>query len=514
MLNKTTSENRSTETNFPLLPILTLGMGLLLSLILLVSVFLGIPLIGLAGGVGVTGTFLFIFCFPAKLKRRIKYLSVLLTLIILPFQNTLNLVVGFSIRALILVIWALFFVDLILVLFSSPKRVRQLSFFEQMALVLSGWAVIYLPVSFLVADSLLGGIQGFLVQFQGIFAYFVVRSLKLTERQTKKILLIMLISLVVMVGYGFYEFIWGQYQLIDWLVAHSNHPYIQQAQGQVYLGYYRQLQSGIDYYRAQSFELEFVSFGYSGYVLSSCLLAVVLLSRRWRKSPWLWMALLASALGLISSVTLSAIAIFFFSFWFIGWEALRHRGNAKYVWILMPILAIISLISIWFISPHTFAPVQKRLEKISLADRSQVHLIDNQKVLAQVLPQVVLIGRGTGTSGPGSGHSGYFIEQEYAGNAAEWSWLGLGIYMVFMFSLLRHIIRLKRRYQWGSLGYALGTGLLCVTIGYLLIGFYHNVWGQSSIDVQFMILLILWTQGRAIFSDVIPGNKKCLKRHE
>jgi hypothetical protein len=63
-----------------------------------------------------------------------------------------------------------------------------------------------------------------------------------------------------------------------------------------------------------------------------------------------------------------------------------------------------------------------------------------------------------------------------------------------MISLLMHISKITRSYQWRSIVYALGDGIYCVTLVYILIGFSHNVWGQATIDVHFMMLLGIWSQ--------------------
>jgi hypothetical protein len=513
MLNQSKKVN-TTDLVIKLFPFLLLALSPVMVYVLLKYFSEKMLLLAAAGMAGLLFTFLFIFCLPLRVKRRIEYLSVLGILVILPFQNSLNLLIGFSIRAPILGLWAFFFMDTLLTQFASRReQTWKLCLFEAMALLLTFWAIIYLPVA-AWAGSIFGGVYGFIVQFQGILAYFVIRSLSLTEKQIRKLLAVMLVSLVIMVGYGFYEFMWAQYKHIDWLVAHSRHPFVQDLGSLAGRAYYRQQWVAGASYRSQSFELEFVSFGYSGYVLSSVLLAVVVLGRRWRKSRRMRIALGLAVLGLGSSVTLSAIGIFFLSFWIVGWEAFRRRGNAKYAWILLPTLAMAGIIVAWAIFPHIFVPIQERLAGLSLADRHQIHTRGNLVLLERVLP-FVLMGRGTGTSGPGAlkffpseEFPTYFTENEYLGNIAEWGLPGLLVYLLFMFSLARHIIRLKRRYRWGSLGYALGVGLFCVTIGYSLIGFYHNVWGQSSIDVQFMTLLALWTQGSTLFDDGGPGVQR------
>jgi hypothetical protein len=456
----------------------------------------------LAGAAGAVLAFVFVFCVSSPLKRRIKYLSMLGLLIILPFQNSLNLLIGFSIRPLTLGLPIFFLVDDILAFWSlKRKRIRRLNLFDVSALSLIIFAVFYLPVSAL-AGSILGGAYGFVTQFQGLFAYFVIRKLSLNDDQVRKILVAMLISLVMMVGYGFFEFMWAQYRHIDWLVAHSSHPFVQDGANLV-RGYYRQTMSGAAYYRSQSFELEFISFGYSGYVLSSTLLPGVLLSRRWRKNRWMWIALALAVLGLVSSVTISAIGIFFLAFWIVGWEGLRHRGNAKYAWVSLPVLAVVGLIVAGVLFPQVMTPIRQRLSSLSLSARHEVHTRGNLILWDRVSP-FLIFGRGTGTSGPGSAkffpssQYDYFVENEYLSNIAEWGLPGLLFYLLFMFSLGRHILRMKRQYPYGSLGYALGVGLFSIFIGYVLVGFYHNVWGQSSIDVQFMTLLALWTRGQGL----------------
>lgn len=471
----------------------------------------------IAGTAGFVLAFVFVFCFSSSLKQRIKYLSMLGLLIILPFQNSLNLLIGFSIRPLTLGLPIFFLADDVLAFWSVKRNhIRRLYLFEFLALSLILFAVFYLPVS-ARAGSIVGGAYGFVTQFQGLFAYFVIRNLSLNDDQARKILVAMLIPLVIMVGYGFFEFMWAQYEHIDWLVAHSSHPFVQD-RANLIGGYYRQTMSGAAYYRSQSFELEFVSFGYSGYVLSSILLAGVLLVRRWRKSRWMWIALALAVLGLASSVTISAIGIFFLVFWIVGWEGLRHRGNAKYVWVSLPVLAIVSLIIVGVLFPQVMTPIRQRLSSLSLSERHEVHARGNLVLWDQVSP-FLIFGRGTGTSGPGStkffppGQYDYFVENEYLSNIAEWGLPGLLFYLLFMFGLGWHILRMKRRYPCGSLGYALGVGLFCVSVGYVLIGFYHNVWGQSSIDVQFMTLLALWTGGRGLFehgsrSPRIPVGKR------
>jgi hypothetical protein len=463
---------------------------------------------------GFSISLLYMFLFSSALKQQIKYLSIIGLLVILPFQNSINLLLGFSIRPLTLGLPIFFLIDdLIVFLISKRRAIRKPYNFEVVTIGLIVLAISYLPAS-ASAGSLIGGIYSFIFQFQGIFTYFVIRNLSLKEDQSKKLLVIMLISLVIMVGYGIVEFLWAQYSHIDWLVAHSNHPFVQD-QANLISGYYRAAQTGPASYRSQSFELEFISFGYSGYVLSSLLLAVLVLAPRWRKKPWMWVALVLAVLGLASSVTISAIGVFFLSFCIVGFNGLLHRGNAKFVWVLLPVLAVGGLVVTYMLSPQLATPILQRLENLSLSSRHAVHIRFNQFYLEKVKP-FLFFGRGTGTSGPGStkffpfGEYGYFVENEYLSNITEWGILGLLVYLLFMFSLGWHILRKKRQYRYGTLGHALGIGLLSVFIGYVLIGFYHNVWGQSSIDVQFLTLLALWTRGSKLFKSGLAnlGHKQ------
>ncbi|MGD8753946.1 MAG: hypothetical protein PVG14_21125, partial [Anaerolineales bacterium] len=51
---------------------------------------------------GFSISLLYMFLFSSALKQQIKYLSIIGLLVILPFQNSINLLLGFSIRPLTL----------------------------------------------------------------------------------------------------------------------------------------------------------------------------------------------------------------------------------------------------------------------------------------------------------------------------------------------------------------------------------------------------------------------------
>jgi hypothetical protein len=437
------------------------------------------------------------------LLGKFKFVVILMLIVILPFQNTLNLLLGFSIRPVTLGLLAVSFFHSILTLL---KRRQKLYFFEQLALLWIGLAIFYIPVTALTSKNIIAGIEagifGLMIQYQGFLAYFVVRGMQFSKLQTFWILKVMLISLTVLVGYGFYEYFWGQYQLLDWLVEHSRHPHILEGE----YGYFRQ-RVGAIYYRSQSFVLEFVSFGYFGYVLSSILFAALALSQQVRKKFILWIALALAMLGLFSSLTLSGIAILLLTICVVGWEAWRKRGNAKYLLLLIPLFAVFSFIVVMIFKPSITETIFEQLDyQKSIAERLQVHIDINKEALNKTPIETLILGRGIGTSGPGSrryfpsNQYDFFIENEYIGNLAETGFLSLILYPLLMISLLMHIRKITRSYQWRSIGYALGVGIYCVTLGYILIGFSHNVWGQAAIDVHFLMLIGIWSQGGEYFN--------------
>jgi hypothetical protein len=431
-----------------------------------------------------------------------KFISVIALLAVLPFQNTLNLVLGTSIRPLTLGLLVVLFLDGLRLL---VKRNHKFNFFEQMALLWIGFALLYIPVTMFAIGSIPkgfeAGIFGFMVQYQGFMAYFIIRSMRLSNRQSVRILKVMFITLTIVVGYGFFEYFWGQYKLLNWLIENSRHPYILEGE----YGYFRQ-RVGAGFYRSQSFILEFVTFGYFGYVLSSILFAVVALSRKARKKKLLWVALTLAVLGLLSSITLSGIAILVLTAGVVGWETLRRRGMAKYAFLLIPIFVVISFLLFIISQPAVVETIEDQLsQQKSIYDRLVVHLEYNVAYLNEIPLETMLLGRGMGTSGPGSRRYfpreqyDFFIENEYLGNVAETGLISFFLYLLLIFALVRYILIIKRQFPWGSHGYALGVGLFCVTLGYILIGFSHNVWGQATIDVQFMMLLALWAQNKTLF---------------
>jgi len=441
---------------------------------------------------------------------RFKFLLILALVIVAPYQNSLNLVLGFSTRPVILGTLAVLFLDGLRVLAQSGQKP---SLMEQAALLWIALAILYIPMAIFTAGSvargILAGIYGFLLQFQGVFAYFAIRSLRLSAAQAKAFLLALVVSLVLMVGYAFYEFLFARYALVNWLVSNSAHPFVQD-QASLMQSYYRMKLSGPAFYRSQSFELEFVSFGYSGFVTSSLVLAMCLLSRRWCRRPLAWIAVVVSSLGLVSSFTISSIASFLVSALLVLCVRTAHKGVPKLGWMGLLVAAAILVAVTILAAPHVVAPIRERLANLQLVERHEVHADAASEYLGRVVPSL-FIGRGTGTAGPGSSkflpkeEYRLFIENEYLGNIAEWGVPGLLIYLFFMFTLARHLIHLLRLYRYGSLGYALLVGLFSVALGYAVIGFYHNVWGQSSIDVQFMSLVALCTQGSGFLHDLGPA---------
>jgi hypothetical protein len=125
------------------------------------------------------------------------------------------------------------------------------------------------------------------------------------------------------------------------------------------------------------------------------------------------------------------------------------------------------------------------------------HHAYNAQFFREEFSKYILLGYGTGVAGPTEAKyfRGYGVEHEYFANAIQWGWPGLLIYILFMLSLLRRTWASRFCFPKGSVRYALSVGLFAVAVGYTLIGFYHNVWGQSSVDVQFLVLLAMLTSG-------------------
>ncbi len=510
MSGKFTNPNQAfTQLNRWVLVAIFAAINLVVPYVLLTRFSLRMAVLAVVGITGLLGGFLAFVTVPLRIRQRIKYLSILAIFVVLPFQNTLNLIVGFSIRAGMLVVITLFFIDTIFTLiFLRGKHVQKLNHFEAASLAFMLLAVLYLPGA-AAAGSLVGGIQSILQRFQGVFAYFIVRNLPLKEKQVKRLVLVMLIPLVIMVAYAVPEFLWWRYQLIDWLVANSTHSFIQEGGA---VGYYRQYWSGSENFRAQSFELTFLALGYSGHMLSSVLLAMVFLSRRWRKKLWPRLALVLAILGTVASATLSSIAIILIAFGMVGLIALQRRGNAKFIWLFAVGFVVIGILAGGIVGqmlfPDQLALIVDRIVHLNIVNRLMVHVGSSESAWRSVSAEVFLIGKGTGvpTMQRYFGLENY-IEHEYLGDLIAWGVLGLVVYSLFMLSLFVLIIHVGRHYVWGSLGYALGVGLFCIALGYFLIGFAHPIWGQTSTDVHFMTLLALWTRGYALFKDVESSNQ-------
>jgi hypothetical protein len=475
--------------------------SIFLGSIVLIALVIGVIIAHLppfVGGVLVIVLFLIFLSFFYFLERAnfswvddLKFKSAIFLVIILPFQNTLNLLVGFSLKPLALI--PMFFcIDQIVLIFASGKF-KKPNFFELFSILLIVYAIIYIPpvllLPFDALDALFGSVLGFFVQLQGLLYYFFIVNIRLTPQRTRRLFVCIIVVLFVLVGYGVYEYLFDQYGLADFLVKHSNHPAISGVEVMLYRQRYYAIEP---VYRSMSFELDFVSLGYYGFFLSSVFFALVLLNPYWRGKIGLWGLLLIAIFGLLSSLTISAIGCFVISCVIIWW-VWREKIKLAYTIVLVTLAIVIFLGAILGIPGVT-----ERIQDVFMGKDIQFasHRELNSRLWSEEFFKYVF-GRGTGVSGNTAINyfEGYFIENEYIGNVSEWGWAGFLLYIFFIFSLLGNTWRLSRIFPKGSVRRALSVGLFTVTIGYILIGFYHNVWGQSNVDVLFLTLLALLQSG-------------------
>jgi hypothetical protein len=473
-----------------------LFLGLITAVVLGTTVAYVGPLIG--GGIAVIlcgmvlGLLYFSSSLPASLVNNIKFTAIVLLVSILPFENTLNLLVGFSLKPLAIIPFFFCIDSAMRTLVSGKHRIPKM--FEFAATTLIIWAILYIPMTLLLPvpplQALMGGLLGFFIQFRALFYYFAVRSISLDSRQTQRLLQVILVTLFVLTAYGVYEYMFDRYGLADYLLEHSQHPAISEydmARGLRYQQY------TIGTYRSMSFSLEFVTFGYSGFVLSSIFFALLLINPHWRKRIRLWILLIVAVLGLLSSQTISAIGSFLMSCALV-WGIWKQKVKLYY-----GIAVLVVIVIIGFIASRSLPEVVDRMVDIVKGDDLQArwHHAYNARFFREEFSKYVLLGYGTGVAGPTEAKyfHGYGVEHEYFANAIQWGWPGLLIYILFMLSLLRRTWVSRFRFPKCSVRYALSVGLFAVAVGYTLIGFYHNVWGQSSVDVQFLVLLAMLTSG-------------------
>jgi hypothetical protein len=439
---------------------------------------------------------------PVVSLSRIKFVALVVLVAILPFENTLNLLIGFSLKPLVLIPFVIC-VDALLHILASGKSARP-KLLNVAAVVLMLWAICYIPVTLLLPvpplHALTGSLLGFFIQFRALIYYFALLSLALDAQQTKRMFWIVLGTLFILVSYGVYEFLFERYGLVNFVLAHSKHAAISEY-GLDRSLYYQQYSSGS--YRSMSFSLEFVAFGYAGFVLASIVSALVCLAPHWRKKAYFWSLPLISVLGLLSSQTVSAIGSFLVSCLLI-WIMWKQKIKMYYSMLLLILALVVLLLAIAY-----FPEVVGRLSDILTGRDIQAdwHHAYNAQFFRAEFSKYVFLGYGTGVAGPTEAKyfRGYGVEHEYFGNAIQWGWPGLLLYVIFMISLIRHTYRIRHLFPAGSVRYALSVGLFVVAVGYSLIGFYHNVWGQSSVDVCFLVLLAMLTSGN--WSRVEPTSQ-------
>lgn len=431
------------------------------------------------------------FFFQNMEKKKQTVLSFLLFLaFMLPFENTLNLVLGYTLRPLTLFIPFLLFLFVLYRIFENKFKLNLL---DILALLLMAIGFIYIFPA-LTTISLSEAMMGFFLQFQAFFVYFIVRYFTFEKEEILKLSKVAFICLFILLAYGVYEFIFARYELIDWIVANSHHPFAK-SQANSTEGFYRQKFLGDFLYRSQSFLLEFVSFGYYGFLLSSICFAVYFLHKV-KKKRFLLLALIISFLGLLSSVTLSSLTATLVTFAIVFGFSVYNDIRKLFNLIKVVFFSICVFFLFYAFNQETKEFIDNSLEAVSLIDRLQAHSNatkeDNSSFFLNNL-----FGHGTGVAV--TNIEGLFIEQEYKGNFAEWGLLGYLLYIAFYLVLIYTITKLIKINPLHSLGYALSVGAFCLAIGFGLTGFVHNLWGSStSLVIFFGLVGILLTNYKTL----------------
>jgi hypothetical protein len=413
-----------------------------------------------------------------------RYSLLLSLLLVYPYQSTLNLLVGYSIKPLTYGVPFLLFLGVIFRRINTMPPGRRFTLpIEKYSLLNLVTALVFLPLS--LAISFEGASMGFLVQYVGVFSFFVFKDLRINSKQKETIIFAMIASLFVSVVYGVYEYLFARFVLVDWLVAHSSHSTIT---GDIPLNetYKLMFYVGSVFYRSQSFELAFLAFGWQGFFLTTLLLGILFLWDSLRRKIWMALAMLLSFLGMVSSVTLSAVGMFVVGYFYF---LLHLRGLRKIRIVFLSILMLGILILSIFLIPSVRQTVELGLEYNSAKNKLAAHEIDSNFDRADVLHNFIM-GRGTASSSTLQRWfpEEMYVEHQYYSTIAERGIIGLIVYLLFMYSIYSHLRSMKRSLRYGTLDYAVVVSLIWVWVFYVVVGFIHNSWGYD-IDFMFMGLV-------------------------
>jgi len=407
-----------------------------------------------------------------------RYYLALLLLLIYPYQNTLNLIIGFSLKPITYGLPFLLFIAIIFKRFkTSPAGSRFVLPLERYSLLDLTTAVIFLPLAMVI--SFTGALTGFITLYLGVFSFFLFSDLRINAKKRNILVLVLLASLLISVVYGVYEYLFAKFELVDWLVERSSHAFLE---GDISEGYKRY--SDI-FYRSQSFELGFLPFGYQGFFLTTLLLGIVLLSNAFRGKIWIALAAVLSFLGLLSSVTLSAIAMCIGGYFYF---LVHLRGLRRVKIIVVSICLLYGAVMAIMWDSDLLSVVELGLEVTSAKSKLEAHEEDNFDK-ADVIDNLV-IARGTGTSSTSQQlfPKEMFIEHQYYATLAERGIIGLATYLLFMISLYLHLNAKKKKLDRGTFNYAIVVSLIWVWVFLIVVGFIHNSWG-GNVDFMFMGLV-------------------------
>ena len=428
------------------------------------------------------------------LLKIFRYYTLLFLLILYPYQNTLNMLVGFSLKPIWLGLPFLLFID---VIFRRVAAGRKFGIFvERYGLLYLVVGLIFLPLALIV--SFIGAVQGFLVQYLGIFSFFVFKDLRVDERRKKIMIVAIFSSLFVTVVYGIYEYFFARFALVDWLIAHSSNSFVN---GSIPVeNSFKRVTAGV-FYRSQSFELAFLEFGYQGFLLSTLSLGILFLWSDLRKKVWMAIATLLSFIGMLSSLTFSAVGMFIAGFFYFIF-GLRGFKRLRRV-ILLSLLMFFFAVALLFTIPQFRDTVGLALEFNSAGSKLAVHTDAGSLFESSHVLSYLIIGRGTATASTSQRWFPveWFVENQYVATVVETGIIGLAVYILFMISIYLHLRRIKKRFQYGSFDYALVVSLIWVWVFYVAVGFIHGAWG-SDVDFMFMGLVGLISNKYATYNNL------------
>ncbi len=417
------------------------------------------------------------------------------------------MLVGFSLKPITLGLPFLLFVGIIFRKFSTSTSYGLL---EKGSLLNLGVAIIFLPLTLII--SFTGAVEGFLVEYLGVFSFFVFKDLRIDERRKKVLIVAMLASLFLSVVYGIYEYFFARFDLVDWLVAHSSNTFVN---GSIPVSdSFKRVTEGV-FYRSQSFELDFLSFGYQGFFLCTVLLGILLFYESLRRRIWIAIATILSFIGMFTSLTFSAVGMFItgFFYYLLNLHGFRRIKRIS----LASIIALFILAMILSTIPDVRDTLNLALKFNSVGAKLGVHAGEGRFENAHVM-DYILIGRGTATASTSQRWFPleWFVENQYLATIVETGLIGLVTYLIFMISIYAHLRKMKKKLHYGTLDYALVICLMWIWVFYVVVGFVHGSWG-NNIDFMFMGLVGLisnrYTRKNDIPPAAIPARGDLMSSH-